>query len=99
MKYFRYLRKIIPYKSCPSLYTSLTRMPVFQESRGVKKLTPRDQTKRPHQVPLDLVKLTITSINSSTLRKIPHFHLISWCGNFAERHSFRRVSGESPKTM
>ena len=22
-----------------------------------------------------------------TLRKIPQFHLISWCGNFAERHS------------
>ena len=26
--------------------------------------------------------------------KIPKFHLISWCGNFAETHSFRRVSGE-----
>ena len=25
------------------------------------------------------------------------FHLISWCGNFVERHSFRRVSGESPE--
>ena len=23
-----------------------------------------------------------------TLRKIPQFHLISWCGNFVERHSF-----------
>ena len=22
------------------------------------------------------------------LRKIPKFHLISWCGNFTERHSF-----------
>ena len=31
------------------------------------------------------------------LRKIPQFHLISWCGNFAETHSFRIVSGESPK--
>ena len=24
---------------------------------------------------------------------------ISWCGNFVERHSFRRVSGDSPKTL
>ena len=22
-----------------------------------------------------------------------------WCGNFVERHSFRRVSGESPETL
>ena len=34
-----------------------------------------------------------------TLRKIAWFHLISWCGNFLERHSFRIVSGDSPKTM
>ena len=33
------------------------------------------------------------------LRKIPYFHLISWCGNFMERHSFRIVSGDSPETM
>ena len=33
-----------------------------------------------------------------TLRKIPLFHLISWCGNFVEKHSFLIVSGESPKT-
>ena len=33
------------------------------------------------------------------LRKIPKFLLISWCGIFVERHSFRIVSGESPKTM
>ena len=26
-------------------------------------------------------------------------HLISWCGNFVERRSFRIVSGESPETM
>ena len=26
-----------------------------------------------------------------TLRKIPKCHLISWSGNFVERHSFRRV--------
>ena len=34
-----------------------------------------------------------------TLHKIPKFHLISWCGNFKERHSFRVVSGDSPETM
>ena len=34
-----------------------------------------------------------------TLRKIPWFHLISWCGNFVERNSFRIVSGDSPETM
>ena len=28
-------------------------------------------------------------------RNIPKFHLISWCGNFVERHSFR----ESPETL
>ena len=33
------------------------------------------------------------------LQKIPWFDLISWCGNFAERHSFRIVSGELPETM
>ena len=30
-----------------------------------------------------------------TLSKMPQFHLISWCGNFVERHSFRIVSGDS----
>ena len=30
-----------------------------------------------------------------TLCKIPKFHLISWCGNFMERHSFRRILGDS----
>ena len=34
-----------------------------------------------------------------TLQKIPQFYLISWCGNFVERRSFRIVSGESHKTM
>ena len=34
-----------------------------------------------------------------SLRKIPEFHLISWCENFVERHSFRIDSGESPETM
>ena len=33
------------------------------------------------------------------LQKIPSFHLISSCGNFVERESFRIISGESPKTM
>ena len=31
------------------------------------------------------------------LRKIPQFHLISWCGNFVEGHSFHIVSGGSPE--
>ena len=32
-----------------------------------------------------------------TVRKIPYFHLISWCGNFAERQTvtFRAIR---PKT-
>ena len=30
------------------------------------------------------------------LGKIPQFHLISCCGNFAKRHSFCRVSGGFP---
>ena len=34
-------------------------------------------------------------VNYSTLHKIPQFHLISWCGNFIERNSFRK----SPKFM
>ena len=32
----------------------------------------------------------------STLHKTPKFHLISLCGNFVERHSFQRVSTDSP---
>ena len=31
------------------------------------------------------------------LRKTPRFHPISWCENFVERCSFRRVSGGSRK--
>ena len=34
-----------------------------------------------------------------SLRKIQKFHLVYWCGKFAETYSFWRVSGESPKTM
>ena len=34
-----------------------------------------------------------------TLPKISQFHLISWCGNFVERHSFHIVSDDSPETM
>ena len=30
-----------------------------------------------------------------TLGKTPKIHLISSCGNFVEKHSFRRVSGDS----
>ena len=34
-----------------------------------------------------------------SLRKIWEFHLISWCGNFVERHSFRRVLGDSLEAL
>ena len=30
---------------------------------------------------------------SLTLQKVSQFHLIFWCENFVERHSFWRVSG------
>ena len=33
------------------------------------------------------------------LRKITEFHIISWCGNFVERHSSRIVSGNSVETL
>ena len=38
-------------------------------------------------------------VDCHTLRKIPKFHLISWCGNFEERYSFRIVSGDSPRKL
>ena len=41
------------------------------------------------------LKINFTRINNVpeyALRKLPHFHLISWYGNFVERHSFRIVS-------
>ena len=33
------------------------------------------------------------------MHAIPKFHLISWCGNFVERRSFRRVSVDLPETL
>ena len=33
------------------------------------------------------------------LRKLTYFHVISWCRNFAERQTFRRVPDESPETI
>ena len=30
---------------------------------------------------------------------MPLFHLISWCGNFVERHSFRVASSDLPETI
>ena len=38
-------------------------------------------------------------LSKTTLCEIPKFHLISWCENFVEAHSFRRVSGDSPETL
>ena len=37
------------------------------------------------------------SIWNQALRKIQKFELISWYGNFLERHSFCRVLSDSPK--
>ena len=37
--------------------------------------------------------------SKQSLPKIPQFPLISWCGNFVEKHSFRIVSGDSPETL
>ena len=34
-----------------------------------------------------------------TLRKIPYFHLISWCGNFVERHRRRRIARNYAETV
>ena len=36
---------------------------------------------------------------NKSLCKIPQIYLISWCGNFMERHSFRIVLGHLPETM
>ena len=35
----------------------------------------------------------------SAQRKITNLHLIPWCGNFVERHSFRIVFGNSLRNM
>ena len=37
------------------------------------------------------VKELTFGMTNLTLRKIPLFHLISWCGNFVEMHSFKTV--------
>ena len=34
-----------------------------------------------------------------SLRQIPKLHLISFCGNFVERHSLLRVLGNLPETL
>ena len=39
------------------------------------------------------------SYHISVLSIIPEFYLISWCGNFVERHSFHRISENSRKTL
>ena len=41
----------------------------------------------------------LSRVVMSALCKLPQFRLISWYGNFVERHSFRIVSGDSPETM
>ena len=38
------------------------------------------------------------SMTEFSLRKMPYFHLISWCGIFVERHGFHIVSGESAQS-
>ena len=43
--------------------------------------------------------LKISQMSQETLRKIPKFHLISWCGNFVETHSFCKILSESPETL
>ena len=43
--------------------------------------------------------IILTAAIFPSLHKIPKFHLISWCGNFVERHRFCRISGESPETL
>ena len=38
-------------------------------------------------------------ILNKSLRKIPYFHLISWCVNLMEKYSFHIDSGKSPEIM
>ena len=51
---------------------------------------------------INVFNLLIMVFNKSlkrTINKNPKFHLISWCGNFVERSSFRRVSDDSTETL
>ena len=54
---------------------------------------------------LYLFKCSITSVRfdnvllCQVLHKIPQFHLISWCGNFEENHSFPKVLSDSRETI
>ena len=36
-----------------------------------------------------VTELFFRTMQLTSLQKIPQFHVISWCGNFGERHSFR----------
>ena len=36
-----------------------------------------------------VTELFFRTMQLTSLQKIPQFHVISWCGNFVERHSFR----------
>ena len=38
-------------------------------------------------------------LSKITVNKTPKFHLISWCANFVERHSFYRVSSKWLETL
>ena len=78
------------------------RYPVFSPNAGKKK-TPNTNTffamkcNIKHFFPFNS---SIHNVEKSpTLRKTPYFHLISWCGHFVERHSFRIISGELPETL
>ena len=41
----------------------------------------------------------LTRIFVHTLCKIRKIHLIFWCEEYMETHSFRRVSGDLPETL
>ena len=48
---------------------------------------------------LKMSQKTFLQVFVEKLHKIPKFHPISWCGNFVETHSFRRVLDESLETI
>ena len=50
---------------------------------------------RHRRFPVNLVRF----FKAASLHKIPKFNLVSWRGNFVERHGFRRVSGDSQKLL